>query len=210
MHCTPYTHVNCGWIHGFGPESPQQTIMKICPMQLTAQKFTPIRGSSAGINQTLAKPSQVDLLPNLVQVRFSIKATRQAPWPCPRDQRHPKLRNQRLQKLGNHEDEITKKKKKKKAINNRDGEQVKGDNWWQTQTACKRTPMSPRQGNRKPGSKERFSLTKNPKYHETTGIVGLEGSFLVWRRRELRPRWDRRPGSTNTSGERKRRSARNP
>ena len=37
--------------------------MKICPTQLTARKITPIKGSSAGTNQTLAKPSQADLPP---------------------------------------------------------------------------------------------------------------------------------------------------
>lgn len=83
--------------------------MKLCPMQLTAQKFTPITGSSAGINQTLAKPSQVHLLPNLVQVRFSIKATRQAPWPCPRDQtpeaQKPETPEARKPRRGNNDED---------------------------------------------------------------------------------------------------------
>ena len=67
MQCTPNTQVNRGWIHIVGPESPQQTNMKTCPMQLTDQNLLQLE-IKCGHQSNPCQPSQTDLPPNLVQI----------------------------------------------------------------------------------------------------------------------------------------------
>ena len=83
-----------------------------------------------------------------------------------------------LRKLGNDEYNIT-TKQKKKAIKNRGGEQVKGEDWWKTDWLTVRglQLMSPRPRKRQTWIYRAFSLSRNANFRETRGIVGLSGSF---------------------------------